>query len=361
MAPTHTSKISYSRADSGYLSDLISLARESDEAAAALLTSSPSRSSSSMYVSHLHPSPRISSSQRSEFTLRTFDDTDWNDVGRSSAHVARQNRQCRAIAARIKTPSRFPIKPLEETMARAREEVEMMAARKSGGSFARSVYARPVAFPPMVRKMQDGSSQKALWVDGKWVVPRQPLRMGSGFAKFPTGPKGITIINRGTAERDFRPKRIVLINRDRAAESDFRPKRIVFINRRPDQDSAVVEDKMEPVVAWDDFQPKRIILINRGTVEERDFKPKRIVLINRRPDQANENTIKSGGTECAISGEKEKSQSVDGFGRTRAATKKSREQGLKSDTTKKIRRKRKSEDYVKGARQDKMSKLDTSE
>ncbi|KAH5099291.1 hypothetical protein HBI21_054330 [Parastagonospora nodorum] len=277
MAPKDTSKISYSRADSGYLSDLISLARESDEAAAALLTSSPSRSSSSI-----------------EFTLRTFDDTDWNDVGRSSRQVTRQNRQCRAIAARIKTPTRFPIKPLAGTMARARKEVERMAARKSGGSFARSVYAQPVASQPMVCKMQDGSSQRGLWVDGKWFLPHQPLQMGSGFAKVPTGPKRITIIN-------------------------------------------------------------------RGTVGERDFKPKRIVLINRRPDQANENTIKSGGTECAISGEKEKSQSVDGFGRTRAATKKIREQGLEFDTTNKIRRKRKSEDSVQGVRQGKMSKLDTSE
>ncbi|KAH4939171.1 hypothetical protein HBI67_065750 [Parastagonospora nodorum] len=326
MAPKHTSKISYSRADSGYLSDLISLARESDEAAAALLTSSPSRSSSSI-----------------EFTLRTFDDTDWNDVGRSSTHVARQNRQCRAIAARIKTPTRFPIKPLEETMARARKEVKRTAARKSGGSFARSVYTQPVASQPMVRKMQDQGSQRGLWVDGKWFLPHQPLQMGSGFAKVPTGPKRITIINRGTAERDFRPKRIVLIN------------------RRPDQNSAVVEHKIEPVVGQDYFQPKRITLINRCTVGERDFKPKRIVLINRRPDQANENTIKSGGTECAISGEKEKSQSVDGFGRTRAATKKIREQGLESDTTNKIRRKRKSEDSVQGVRQGKMSKLDTSE
>ncbi|KAH5060579.1 hypothetical protein HBH96_079730 [Parastagonospora nodorum] len=304
MAPKDTSKISYSRADSGYLSDLISLARESDEAAAALLTSSPSRSSSSI-----------------EFTLRTFDDTDWNDVGRSSRQVTRQNRQCRAIAARIKTPTRFPIKPLAGTMA-----------REEG-----------VASQPMVCKMQDGSSQRGLWVDGKWFLPHQPLQMGSGFAKVPTGPKRITIINRGTAERDFRPKRIVLIN------------------RRPDQNSAVVEHKIEPVVGQDYFQPKRITLINRCTVGERDFKPKRIVLINRRPDQANENTIKSGGTECAISGEKEKSQSVDGFGRTRAATKKIREQGLESDTTNKIRRKRKSEDSVQGVRQGKMSKLDTSE
>ncbi|KAH3980784.1 hypothetical protein HBH70_064670 [Parastagonospora nodorum] len=326
MAPKDTSKISYSRADSGYLSDLISLARESDEAAAALLTSSPSRSSSSI-----------------EFTLRTFDDTDWNDVGRSSRQVTRQNRQCRAIAARIKTPTRFPIKPLAGTMARARKEVERMAARKSGGSFARSVYTQPVASQPMVRKMQDQGSQRGLWVDGKWFLPHQPLQMGSGFAKVPTGPKRITIINRGTAERDFRPKRIVLIN------------------RRPDQNSAVVEHKIEPVVGQDYFQPKRITLINRCTVGERDFKPKRIVLINRRPDQANENTIKSGGTECAISGEKEKSQSVDGFGRTRAATKKIREQGLESDTTNKIRRKRKSEDSVQGVRQGKMSKLDTSE
>ncbi|EAT84340.1 hypothetical protein HBH56_042960 [Parastagonospora nodorum] len=344
MAPKDTSKISYSRADSGYLSDLISLARESDEAAAALLTSSPSRSSSSI-----------------EFTLRTFDDTDWNDVGRSSRQVTRQNRQCRAIAARIKTPTRFPIKPLAGTMARARKEVERMAARKSGGSFARSVYAQPVASQPMVCKMQDGSSQRGLWVDGKWFLPHQPLQMGSGFAKVPTGPKRITIISRGTAERDFRPKRIVLINRDGAAEREFRPKRIVLINCRPDQNSAVVEDKIEPVVERDDLQPKRITLINRCTVEERDFKPKRIVLINRRPDQANENTIKSGGTECATSGEKEKSQSVDGFGRTRAATKKIREQGLEFDTTNKIRRKRKSEDSVQGVRQGKMSKLDTSE
>ncbi|KAH3973029.1 hypothetical protein HBI26_188890 [Parastagonospora nodorum] len=333
MAPKDTSKISYSRADSGYLSDLISLARESDEAAAALLTSSPSRSSSSI-----------------EFTLRTFDDTDWNDVGRSSRQVTRQNRQCRAIAARIKTPTRFPIKPLEETMARARKEVKRTAARKSGGSFARSVYTQPVASQPMVRKMQDQGSQRGLWVDGKWFLPHQPLQMGSGFAKVPTGPKRITIINRGTAERDFRPKRIVLINRDRAAEREFRPKRIVLINRRPDQNSAVVEHKIEPVVGQDYFQPKKITLSNRGTVEERDFKPKRIILINRRPDQGNENKIKSGGTEYAISGEKEKSQSMDGFGRTRAATNKIREQGLGSDITSKISRKRKSEGSAEGAR-----------
>lgn len=260
MASKHTSKVSFERIDSGFLSDLITSARNSDEAAAALPTSSPP--GSTKYVSHLHLRPHISSRSCSELTLCPFDDTEWDDVGRSSAYVAHQNRLCRQISACIKTPTRFPIKPLPETMDRAREEAKKKearkeAARKSGGSFVNSL-------------------------------------------QVPMGPIRITIVNHSTVTgRDFRPKKIVLVNCDRAHEREFRPIRLVLINRRP--------------------------------VQENDV-------------------ITSNNTKGLLAGES------NGYGQTRAASKKLREQGPESD---KISRKRKSDGSAEGARQHKTSKLDT--
>jgi len=194
MALKHTSKVSIERIDSDFLHGLFASAHNSNEAAKALLTSSPP--SSSKYAFLLYRSPHISSPTRREFRLRTFDDTEWDDVGRSDWHNARLDRLSRQIAARVKTPTHFPIKPLPETLERAREEARKEAARKSSGSFVNRV-------------------------------------------QVPTGPRRITIINHGTGKRGLRPARIVLLNRDRLHEPESKPVRLVLINRRPE---TVVDD-----------------------------------------------------------------------------------------------------------------------
>jgi hypothetical protein len=123
-------KASYQKvdADSGYLSDLVDTARKSDEAAAkTLLSSSASvRSRSEISINSNFPS----SLRSSELFMNTFDDTEW-DVKTTGAQLGVINRRCSDLAKQVMKPTRFPIIPLECTLARARAKAEMRQRRRS--------------------------------------------------------------------------------------------------------------------------------------------------------------------------------------------------------------------------------------
>ncbi|KAH7088224.1 hypothetical protein FB567DRAFT_333659 [Paraphoma chrysanthemicola] len=100
---TPKTKSAYRPVDEGYVSDMIKKSRKIELAAA---------------------NPFISSkpSQSRTFSVTSFEDeTQW-DPPASKARTAELERSCRALAAKIKKPTRFPLRPLESTLVRARAE-----------------------------------------------------------------------------------------------------------------------------------------------------------------------------------------------------------------------------------------------
>ncbi|KAH7400815.1 hypothetical protein DE146DRAFT_654061 [Phaeosphaeria sp. MPI-PUGE-AT-0046c] len=98
-------------ADSGYLSDLTETARQSDKAAEALMESPATGSSI-------------------ELIMSTFDDTKW-DIEATGAKLIELNRECHDLEKRVKSPTRFPIVPLESTIARAGAKADSQSRREA--------------------------------------------------------------------------------------------------------------------------------------------------------------------------------------------------------------------------------------
>jgi hypothetical protein len=92
---------------------------------------------------HLHPAQAgnisvlvyifISSLRNSELVMNTFNDTEW-DIVVTGAQLGVLNRRCNNLAKQVKKPTRFPIIPLECTLARARAKSEMRRRRSTPGS-----------------------------------------------------------------------------------------------------------------------------------------------------------------------------------------------------------------------------------
>ncbi|KAF2024027.1 hypothetical protein EK21DRAFT_118175 [Setomelanomma holmii] len=104
MARRNAPRTTYEKidVDSGYLSDLVAESRRTDEAAADLFNSSSCR-------------------KRGSLAMTAFDDTEW-DVPASKARNVSLDRLCRDLAKQIRKPIRFPITPLDSTLARMTDE-----------------------------------------------------------------------------------------------------------------------------------------------------------------------------------------------------------------------------------------------
>lgn len=61
--------------------------------------------------------------------MRTFDDTQW-DIEATGAILAQLNKKCRDLERRVKYPARFPIAPLDSTLARVRAKNDTRRKRE---------------------------------------------------------------------------------------------------------------------------------------------------------------------------------------------------------------------------------------
>jgi hypothetical protein len=76
--------------------------------------------------------------------MNKLDNTEWDEPV-TGAKLAALDRECRDLASQIKKPTRFPIVPLDSTLARARAQIK---TRKDGAHIPKTAGSDRIAKTP---------------------------------------------------------------------------------------------------------------------------------------------------------------------------------------------------------------------